>query len=312
MKDIYLVLQQYFGYTYFRPLQKEIIQDILLKRDVFVLMPTGAGKSLCYQIPALTQKGVTIVVSPLISLMKDQVDGLTQFGVSAAYLNSTLSVKDQDTVKRLLLQNKLSLLYVAPERLVQENFLTFLKELSLNTFAIDEAHCISEWGHDFRKEYRELCKLRLIFPQIPIAAFTATATQRVRDDIITQLGLTNCQIYQASFNRPNLQYAVWEKHSALEQVLEYLKQHTDESGIIYAQARDTVNMVTEKLIANGLKAVAYHAGLDDGTRKKHQDKFIQDDTDVVVATIAFGMGIDKPNVRFVIHYDLPANLERYV
>lgn len=311
MKDVDSILQQYFGYSSFRPLQKEIIQDILLKRDVFVLMPTGAGKSLCYQIPALTQKGVTIVVSPLISLMKDQVDGLAQLGVAAACINSTLNAKDQGTVKRLLVQGKLSLLYVAPERLIQGNFLTFLKELSLNTFAIDEAHCISEWGHDFRKEYRELSRLKLIFPHIPIAAFTATATSRVKQDIITHLGLKNVHTYQASFNRPNLQYAVWEKYSAFEQILEYLKQHTDESGIIYAQARDTVDMVADKLQRHGIKAIAYHAGLDDGTRKEHQEKFIQEDVDVVVATIAFGMGIDKPNVRFVIHYDLPANLERY-
>jgi ATP-dependent DNA helicase RecQ len=311
MPDLHSTLQQYFGYTSFRPLQQEIISDILEKKDVFVLMPTGGGKSLCYQIPSLMQDGLTIVVSPLISLMKDQVDGLTQNGVKAAFLNSTQTSFEQNKIKTQLQKNQLSILYVAPERLMQTSFYEFLKTLPVTLFAIDEAHCISEWGHDFRPEYRMLVRLRTDFPKTPIAALTATATTRVRGDIIANLKLNQAKQYVASFNRPNLQYEVRPKQSTFEQILQFLEQHKNQSGIIYCQARDTVEEVAEELQQLGFRALPYHAGLDDKTRHTNQEKFIQEDVDIIVATIAFGMGIDKPNVRFVIHHDLPANLERY-
>ncbi|MEK7166393.1 MAG: DNA helicase RecQ [Patescibacteria group bacterium] len=309
--DIQIPLKHYFGYSTFRPLQREIIGDVLAKRDVFVLMPTGSGKSLCYQLPALIQDGITIIVSPLIALMKDQVDNLRQNGVAAGYLNSSLTQDDQENVKAELRQNKMRILYVAPERLIQDEFLDFIKQLPLSLFAIDEAHCISEWGHDFRPEYRELKRFRLIFPQIPIIALTATATKRVRQDIMTQLQLRDAKSYQASFNRPNLTLIVENKKDPEKQLLSYLRKHTGQSGIVYCQSRDTVERIAGFLIQAGVKALPYHAGMKAEVRKTHQERFIHEDIEVIVATIAFGMGIDKPNVRFVIHHDLPANLERY-
>lgn len=311
MEEVYSVLQKYFGYSSFRPLQEEIITDILNDKDVFVLMPTGAGKSICYQVPALLSDGLTIVVSPLISLMKDQVDGMQQNGISCAYLNSSLSRKEQGTIYDQLLANKIKLLYVAPERLMQQGFVEFLQQIQVSFFAIDEAHCISEWGHDFRPEYKDLKFLKQFFPEVPIVALTATATERVREDIIKTLRLTNAQTFTASFNRPNLHYMVLPKNGVSEQILEYVKKHSGESGVIYCQSREKVDRLTEKLNKNGIKALSYHAGLDDKTRQKHQEAFIKENVDVIVATIAFGMGIDKPNVRFVIHADLPSNLERY-
>jgi len=305
------VLQKYFGYDSFRPLQKEIVEDILAKKDVFVLMPTGAGKSICYQVPALLFEGITIVVSPLISLMKDQVDGLRQNGISSAYLNSSLSRQEQSDILDQLVENKLKLLYVAPERLMQESFLTFLQKLPISLFAIDEAHCISEWGHDFRPEYKDLKLLKTVFPEVPIAALTATATERVKEDIIKSLRLEKAQFHSASFNRPNLYYTVTPKNGISVQLVAYIEKHRGESGIIYCQSRDKVDRITEMLNKHGVKALPYHAGLIDRTRQKHQDAFIKEDIDVIVATIAFGMGIDKPNVRFVIHADLPSNMERY-
>jgi ATP-dependent DNA helicase RecQ len=311
MNAIYSVLQKYFGYNSFRPLQEEIISDLISGKDVFVLMPTGAGKSLCYQVPALVFDGVTIVVSPLISLMKDQVDGMRQNGIACSYLNSSLSRKEQDEIIDQLLNNKIRLLYVAPERLMQQSFIEFLQKLPVSLFAIDEAHCISEWGHDFRPEYKELKLLKQFFPKVPIAALTATATERVREEIIHNLRLQNANTYTASFNRPNLIYTVLPKKGVSEQILEYISKHPGESGIIYCQSREKVDRTTEMLNKNGIKALAYHAGQDAGTRQKNQEAFIKENVDIVVATIAFGMGIDKPNVRFVIHADLPSNLERY-
>ncbi len=310
-KKLYSTLKQYYGYDEFRPLQKSIVTDVLNKKDVFVLIPTGGGKSLCYQLPALIQDGITIVVSPLIALMKDQVDGLIQNGATDAFFNSSLTNQEKDQVKSDLIQNKTKLLYVAPERLMQSEFLDFMQSLPISLFAIDEAHCISEWGHDFRPEYRKLSRLKKLFPHVSIIALTATATERVSQDIIKQLGLENANKYQASFNRPNLSYKIIDKFDAVSQTLEYIKDHPDQSGIIYCHSRKNVETLTKDLQDHAIKALSYHAGLDDEVRKSHQEKFIKDEGVVMVATVAFGMGIDKPNVRFVIHADLPSNIERY-
>lgn len=304
-------LEKYFGYSSFRPLQEEIVNDVLAKKDTFVLMPTGGGKSLCYQLPSLLMDGLTVVISPLISLMKDQVDTLTQNGIEAAYLNSSLTSSEQHDVMTKIREKRLKLIYVAPERLVQDRFLSLLHETTINFFAIDEAHCISQWGHDFRPEYRQLKLLRTEFPTIPIIALTATATERVKEDILTQLALRSPSRYQASFNRPNLTYYIYPKKDTFKTVLAYIKSHPSESGIIYCQSRSTVEKVAERLQKDGIKALPYHAGLTDDIRKRNQEKFLRENTEVIVATIAFGMGIDKPNVRYVIHYDLPKSLEHY-
>jgi ATP-dependent DNA helicase RecQ len=304
-------LNKYFGYSKFRPLQKEIIIDVLDGKDVLVLMPTGGGKSLCYQYPSLLSEGLTIVVSPLISLMKNQVDSLRSNGIDAEYINSSLNYSEINGIKSSLSQNKVRLLYVAPERLTTPSFITFLKELRIKLFAIDEAHCISEWGHDFRPEYRQLRLIRESFPNIPIIALTATATPKVQEDIITQLGLKQCRKYIASFNRENLIYTVRPKEDTLQQIVQFLKKRPNESGIIYCQSRKTVDSLTENLQRAGYRVLPYHAGLSQAIRSQNQEKFIKDDVEVLVATIAFGMGIDKPNIRFVIHYDMPKNLEGY-
>lgn len=311
MPDIYFTLKQYFGYDEFRYPQKEIISDVLNKKDVFVLMPTGGGKSLCYQLPSLMQEGLTIVVSPLIALMKDQVDGLKQNGINAEFFNSSLSSSEKDRVRSELIKKKISLLYVAPERLMQDSFLEILQNLKVSLFAIDEAHCISEWGHDFRPEYRKLSRIKLLFPKVPVIALTATATVRVKEDILKQLHLDKASQYQASFNRTNLFYSIKGKEDVLDQCLELLRKHPGESGIIYCHSRNNVENLTEDLQRKGINALSYHAGLADDTRRENQDRFIKEETVVMVATVAFGMGIDKPNVRFVIHADLPSNLERY-
>ncbi len=311
MSQLYTALQQYFGYSGFRPLQENIVKSILNNQDTFVLMPTGGGKSLCYQLPSIVLNGTTIVISPLISLMKDQVDVLTQNGVNAAYLNSSLLTDEQNEVIDKLKNNQLSLLYVAPERLVQDNFLQILKETSINFFAIDEAHCISQWGHDFRPEYRRLNIIRQHFPDKPLIALTATATPRVKNDIIDKLNLRKAQIFQASFNRPNLTYSVIDKNNPYDQLTDYIHNHANESGIIYCQSRQTVETVAAHLQQEGINALPYHAGLPDAVRAENQERFIRDDTQIIVATIAFGMGIDKPNVRFVIHFNLPKSLEHY-
>jgi ATP-dependent DNA helicase RecQ len=310
-------LHQFFGYTSFRPLQEEIIRDVLEKKDVFVLMPTGGGKSICYQLPALLMEGVTVVVSPLISLMKDQVDSLDANGIAAACMNSTQSARENRDVKTAFLENRLKILYIAPERLMMPGTFAFLKKGKVSLFAIDEAHCISEWGHDFRPEYRKLKLLRnpqTGLPGIPIIALTATATERVREDIVSQLGLgisPEKGPYMASFNRKNLYYEVRPKKETFSEITDYLLRHRGEAGIIYCQSRNSVEVVTKKLNLAGFKALPYHAGLSDTERTRNQELFIKDDVDIIVATIAFGMGIDKSNVRFVIHYDLPKNLESY-
>ncbi len=305
------LLRRYFGYSEFRQLQQDIILDVLKGNDTLVLMPTGGGKSLCYQYPSLLFKGLTIVVSPLISLMKNQVDSLRQNGIAAEYINSSLNYEDIVKIKSALLQKRIRLLYVAPERLTIPTFLSFLKGLKISLFAIDEAHCISEWGHDFRPEYRRLKIIGTSFPHVPIIALTATATTKVREDIINQLELKDCKKYIASFNRENLAYHVKPKQDAFRQIVEFLKTKPHESGIIYCYSRKSVEALTENLKYAGFRALPYHAGLSAGLRSMNQDKFIKDDVEILVATIAFGMGIDKPNIRFVIHHDLPKNLEAY-
>jgi len=311
------VLRQYFGYTAFRPLQEEIIRDVLDGKDVFVLMPTGGGKSICYQLPSLLLDGVTVVVSPLISLMKDQVDSLETNGIDAACMNSTQSAREIRDVKTAFLENRLKVLYIAPERLMMPGTIAFLKKGKVSLFAIDEAHCISEWGHDFRPEYRKLKLLRdskAGFPDVPVIALTATATERVRKDILSQLGLDidpKKGPYVASFNRGNLYYEVRPKKDTFSEITDYLLRHRGEAGIIYCQSRNNVETLTRKLNLAGFRALPYHAGLSDSERSRNQEMFIKDDVDIIVATIAFGMGIDKSNVRFVIHYDLPRNLESY-
>ena len=311
MESAYHALQKYFGYTSFLPFQEDIIKDILLKNDAFVLMPAGGGKSLCYQLPATLLDGVTLVVSPLIALMKDQVDGLKANGIAAAYINSSLSFDEIETVKSELLDNRIRILYVAPERIMQPSFLSFLQHLNISLIAIDESHCISEWGHDFRPEYRELKLLKEHFPSIPIIAVTATAILEVQKDIITQLKLANPKIYKASLNRENLYYHVKSKDNVYHQLLQYLESHKKDSGIIYCHSRKSADNLTYKLQEEGYRVLPYHAGMDSDLRTVTQNKFVKDDVEIIVATIAFGMGIDKPNIRFVIHYDLPKNLETY-
>lgn len=305
------VLRKVFGYDVFRPLQKAIITSVLAGQHNFVLMPTGGGKSLCYQIPALLREGVGIVISPLISLMHDQVNALLSNGVSSAYYNSSQSGEESRRVLAKLHHNKLDLLYIAPERLLQPNFLERLKEIPIALFAIDEAHCISQWGPDFRPEYLQLGKLRQLFPNIPLMALTATADKQTRHDIREKLHLQDAQFHIGSFNRANINYSVIEKHQSFKQLMQFIKKHLNESGIIYCMTRKRVEEVTQKLREQSILAEAYHAGLSAKIRQQTQEAFQRDDIHVVVATIAFGMGIDKPNVRYVVHYDLPKNIESY-
>jgi ATP-dependent DNA helicase RecQ len=304
-------LKRHFGHDQFRPLQREIVQDALAGQDVFVLMPTGGGKSLCFQLPALMRDGLTIVVSPLIALMKDQVDALQTSGIPATYLNSTLDREEAKARWRGLHRGQYRMLYVAPERLMLDAFLERALNWDIAQFAIDEAHCISEWGHDFRPEYRELKKLRKHLPDVPIMALTATATERVRADIVKELKLRDPRAYVASFNRPNLTYRVIPKTAAYEQLLAFIRSRPNDSGIIYCASRKSTESLARNLNEDGISAKPYHAGLTNVERTKHQDAFLRDDVRVITATIAFGMGINKPNVRFVVHYDLPKNLESY-
>ena len=309
--DLVQPLKQHFGYDAFRPLQEQIVRDALAGRDVFALMPTGGGKSLCFQLPALLREGLTIVVSPLISLMKDQVDALQASGVAATFLNSTLDGNEARARLRGLYNGEFRLLYLAPERLMLEGFLEKAVQWNIAQIAIDEAHCISEWGHDFRPEYRELKKLRTHFPEVPTMALTATATTRVREDILKQLKLREPQCYVASFDRPNLTYRVIPKSSPYEQLLTFLQARPQESGIVYCASRKTADSLARKLNEDGVPAKPYHAGLEGQERARHQEMFLRDDVRVITATIAFGMGINKPNVRFVVHHDLPKNIESY-
>ena len=305
------LLKQFFGFDSFRPLQEEIIRDALAGRDVLALLPTGGGKSLCFQLPALARAGLTVVVSPLISLMKDQVDALSASGVPATFLNSSLKADESRARLRGLHSGEFRLLYVAPERMMLSGFLSDLRSWNVNLLAIDEAHCISEWGHDFRPEYRRLAELRQHFPDVPLMALTATATERVRLDIVKQLRLREPQRYLASFNRPNLSYRVSAKSKAYEQVLHFVNARPNESGIVYCQSRRSAESVAERLSNDGIMARPYHAGLEAKERSLNQELFLRDEVRVICATIAFGMGINKPNVRFVVHHDLPKNVEGY-
>src|SRR6266446_6623011 len=305
------LLKQFFGFDSFRPLQEEIIRDALAGRDVLALLPTGGGKSLCFQLPALARPGLTVVVSPLISLMKDQVDALQASGVPATFLNSSLKPDESRARLRGLHSGEYRLLYVAPERMMLSGFLSDLRQWNVSLLAIDEAHCISEWGHDFRPEYRRLAELRSQFPEVPLMALTATATERVRLDIVKQLRLREPKRYVASFNRPKLTYRVLPKSKAYEQVLYFVNTRPNESGIVYCQSRMSAESVAARLSADGVIARPYHAGLGAKERSANQELFLRDEVRVICATIAFGMGINKPNVRFVVHHDLPKNVEGF-
>jgi ATP-dependent DNA helicase RecQ len=304
-------LKEVFGYDTFRPHQREISESFLAGRDTLAILPTGAGKSLCYQLPALVRDGLTVVVSPLIALMKDQVDQLTASGVAATFLNSSLDTAEARKRFAKLYAGEYRLLYVAPERLMLPDFLTKLSEWGMKALAVDEAHCISEWGHDFRPEYRRLREVRETFPDLPLLALTATATPRVREDIRTQLELRDPEIFIASFNRPNLNYRVIPKAKAAAQVVKFAQERSEEAGIVYAQSRRAAESLAAALVEAGVKAAPYHAGLDADERARNQEAFLRDEVRVICATIAFGMGINKPNVRFVIHADLPKNVESY-
>ncbi len=305
------LLKTQFGYDQFRPLQEEIIQHVLSGQDALVLMPTGGGKSLCYQLPALMLEGITVVISPLIALMKDQVDGLKANGVAAEFINSSLNFAEILTIEDEARAGRLNILYVAPERLALPGFREFLRSLKVSLIAIDEAHCISEWGHDFRPEYLNLKTLRDDFPTVPVIALTATATIKVREDIIRHLKLDNAKLFQSSFNRENLIYHVWPKQNAFKTFVDFLEQYKDQSVIVYCFSRKDTELISAKLCAQGFKALAYHAGLDGELRSSIQEKFIKDEIQIIVATIAFGMGIDKPDVRLIVHYDLPKSVEGY-
>lgn len=305
------LLYKYFGYTEFRKPQEEIINSVVNGNDCFVLMPTGGGKSLCYQLPGLYLPGLTIVISPLIALMQDQVDALKANGVAAAYLNSTLSLEQRADIVAQAKSNQLKFLYIAPERLHLNEFQQMLSELTISLIAIDEAHCISEWGHDFRPHYRNLLILRKRFPQIPVIALTASATIKVAIDIKKQLELDKAKVFKSSFNRSNLSYQVLPKRNCFQQILNYLNKYKDESVIIYCHSRAQTESLAADVSNEGLPAVAYHAGLASEERRTIQQKFVNDDIKIITATIAFGMGIDKPNVRLVIHYNLPKSVEGY-
>jgi len=307
-------LKKYFGFDIFKGNQEKIINNVLEGRDTFVLMPTGGGKSLCYQLPAVMKSGTAIVISPLIALMKNQVDAMRNFSTDddvAHFLNSSLTKSESARVKKDVLTGKAKLLYVAPESLTKEENIDFLKNIQISFYAIDEAHCISEWGHDFRPEYRRIRPIIDIIGRSPIIALTATATPKVQHDIQKNLGILDADVYKSSFNRPNLYYEVKSKQDVTKEIIKYIKNNAGKSGIIYCLSRKKVEEMAETLKVNGIKALPYHAGMDSATRTSNQDKFLMEEADIIVATIAFGMGIDKPDVRFVIHYDIPKSLEGY-
>jgi ATP-dependent DNA helicase RecQ len=307
-------LQKYFGFDRFKGQQEEVIKSVLDGNDTFVLMPTGGGKSLCYQLPALIMEGTAIIISPLIALMKNQVDSIRSFGTEdgiAHFLNSSLTKVAAQKVRDDVMIGKTKLLYVAPESLTKDDNIDFLKNVKISFYAVDEAHCISEWGHDFRPEYRRIKPIVSEIGQAPLIALTATATAKVQHDIQKTLGMMNANVFKASFNRPNLYYEVKPKSKPESQIIKFIKENEGKSGIIYCLSRKKVEELAETLVVNNIKALAYHAGMDSSTRSTNQDKFLMEEVDVIVATIAFGMGIDKPDVRFVIHYDIPKSLEGY-
>ena len=313
MKELQQLLKKFFGYSEFRPLQAEIIQHILQKKDALVLMPTGGGKSICYQLPAIYLPGITLVISPLIALMKDQVEGLIANGIPAASLNSMMSDSEQQQVKQHCIQGKIKLLYISPERVKAEAD-WFLPRLDISLMAIDEAHCVSHWGHDFRPEYTQLAILKERFPNVPVIALTATADKVTRTDIIEQLRLNNPQVFISSFDRPNLSLTVrrgLNKKEKIKSIVHFIRQHRDQCGIIYCMKRSDTEMLVEELSLFQIKATAYHAGLSPQKREQAQNDFIHDRVDVVCATVAFGMGIDKSNIRWVIHFNMPGSIENY-
>lgn len=305
------ILKHTFGYTEFRGSQKEVIETVLDGQDALVLMPTGGGKSLCYQIPGLVRSGLAIVVSPLIALMQDQVSALQQLGLKAAYLNSTLSREEQNQIMRSIYDGELEILYVAPERLLQQNTLERLSSLDVSLIAIDEAHCVSQWGHDFRVDYLGLHVLQQAFPGVPRVALTATADEKTREEIVARLALFQPKVFVSSFDRPNIRYAVQEKGEAKAQLLTFLQDYKNQAGIVYCMSRNRVDGISAWLAQRGIKALPYHAGLPADERAENQRRFLREDAVVMVATIAFGMGIDKPDVRFVAHLDLPKSMEAY-
>ena len=305
------LLKQTFGYDSFRPLQREIMEASLAGRDVVAILPTGAGKSLCFQLPALAREGLTLVISPLIALMKDQVDALTASGVAATFLNSSIQGSEAQRRRAGLEDGHYKLLYAAPERVMLSGFMDDLRRWNVTAVAVDEAHCISEWGHDFRPEYRQLAQLRANLPGVPFLALTATATGQVQSDIVRQLQFQNPAVFLASFNRPNLNYTIVPKSKSVRQVYDFVRERKEEAGIVYVQSRKSAEGLAAALVAEGIKAVPYHAGLQPEERAANQEAFIRDEVRIVCATIAFGMGIDKPDVRCVIHSDLPKNIEGY-
>lgn len=305
------ILKNTFGYDQFRPMQEDIINNVMKKRDTLVIMPTGGGKSLCYQIPGLLFEGLTVVVSPLISLMKDQVEQLQQLGVAAKFLNSSLKQQEYNAIIEHIKEGRLKLLYLAPEGLLTDRVLSVLKPIKIDCLTIDEAHCISEWGHDFRPEYRRLVKVRQQFPESVCVALTATATERVQQDIMDSLNFEKSNEFIASYDRENLFLEITAKYDAGGQTVDFIKKHPDQSGIIYCLTRRQVDELAAYLKVNGYSVLPYHAGLADNERRRNQELFIKDDVQIMVATIAFGMGINKPNVRYVVHYDLPKNIESY-
>ena len=305
------LLKTYFGYDEFRPLQEDIINNVLNKKDSFVLMPTGGGKSLCYQLPALKFDGLTLVISPLIALMKDQVDALKTNGIAAEYINSSLLPAEIQEIQERIISGKVKILYVAPERLASQNFQNFLKTANVKLIAVDEAHCISEWGHDFRPDYRNLKLFKSQFPNVPIIALTATATPKVREDIIKQLSLNNSKQFVSSFDRENLSLLITRKKNAFDKLVRILEKHKNEPVIIYCFSRKDTEQIAGDLRLEGFNALPYHAGLNNETRKKNQELFIKDEAQIIAATIAFGMGIDKPDIRLVVHYTFPKTLEGY-
>lgn len=312
MNQAYQVLNRTFGYQEFRPPQDQIIQTLLNGEDAFVLMPTGGGKSLCYQIPALVRNGIGIVISPLIALMQDQVDALTQAGIRAACMNSSMSIEHNTHTEQLALNGELDIIYLAPERLTLQRTLEWLNQCQLSLFAIDEAHCVAQWGHDFRSDYLQLSLLQQHFPAIPRVALTATADVKTREEIVFRLGLQNAKLFVSGFDRPNIQYRITQKNNPKAQLLDFLQaEHQNQAGIVYCLSRKKVDNTAQWLTEQGINALPYHAGLDKTVRQVNQQRFLREDAIVMVATIAFGMGIDKPDVRFVAHLDLPKSIEAY-